>query len=74
MKTMLEMDKYRSIVENIMSYSVKSCPGLPNPVRELAGNVSSPSSEHWRAPEISLLAKKPERREQRLMHRCPRDI
>jgi hypothetical protein len=40
---------YRSIVGKIMYYATKIAPEVCNAVRELAGHLSSPGEEHWKA-------------------------
>jgi hypothetical protein len=47
----VKMEAYRSIVGKIMYYTTKIAPELSNAVRELAGHLSNPSEEHWKALE-----------------------
>jgi hypothetical protein len=46
---MVELDAYRSIVGKIMCYATKIAPEICNAVRELAGHLSNPGAEHWKA-------------------------
>jgi hypothetical protein len=48
---MVDLDAYRSIVGKIMYYATKIAPGICNAVRELAGRLSNPGEEHWKALE-----------------------
>jgi hypothetical protein len=48
---MVELDTYRSIVGKIMYYATKLAPEICNAVRELAGHLSNPGAEHWKALE-----------------------
>jgi hypothetical protein len=48
---MVELDAYRSIVGKIMYYATKIAPDICNAVRELAGHLSNPGTEHWKALE-----------------------
>jgi hypothetical protein len=49
--TMLGLDAYRSIVGKIMYYATKISPEICNAVRELAGHLSNPGKDHWKALE-----------------------
>jgi hypothetical protein len=48
---MIDLNAYRSIVGNIMYYATKIAPEIGNAVRELAGNLSNPGEDHWKALE-----------------------
>jgi hypothetical protein len=48
---MVEIDAYRSIVGKIIYYATKIAPEICNAVRELAGHLSNPGEEHWKALE-----------------------
>jgi hypothetical protein len=45
--TMVDIDSYRSILGKIMYYAPEIC----NAVRELAGHLSNPGDDHWKALE-----------------------
>jgi hypothetical protein len=51
---MVELDAYRSIVGKIMYYATKIAPDISNAARELAGHLSNPGMEHWRALERNV--------------------
>jgi hypothetical protein len=48
---LVELDAYISIVGKIMYYATKIAPDICNAVRELAGHLSNPGAEHWKALE-----------------------
>jgi hypothetical protein len=48
---MIELGAYRSIVGTIMYYATKISPDIFNAAIELAGHLSNPGTEHWRALE-----------------------
>jgi hypothetical protein len=48
---MVDIDAYRSIVGKIMYNATKIAPEICNAVRELAGHLSNPGEEHWKALE-----------------------
>jgi hypothetical protein len=48
---MVDIDPYRSIVGKIMYCATKIAPEIFNAVRELAGHLSNPGVEHWKALE-----------------------
>jgi Reverse transcriptase (RNA-dependent DNA polymerase) len=47
----VDIDAYRSIVGKIMYYAIKIAPEICNTIRELAGHLSNPGEEHWKALE-----------------------
>jgi hypothetical protein len=47
----VDLDAYRYIIGKIMYYATKIAPGICNAVRELAGHLSNPGEEHWKALE-----------------------
>jgi hypothetical protein len=47
----VDIDAYRSIVGRIMHYATKIAQEICNAVRELAGHLSKPGEEHWKALE-----------------------
>jgi hypothetical protein len=49
--SMVELYANRSIVGKIMYYATKIAPAICNAVRELAGHLSNPGAEHWKAIE-----------------------
>jgi hypothetical protein len=49
--TMVVIDSCRSIVGKIMYYTIKIAPEICNAVRELAGHLSNPGEDHWKALE-----------------------
>jgi hypothetical protein len=48
---MVDIDAYRSIMGKIMYYATKIASEVCNTVRELAGHLSNPGEEHWKALE-----------------------
>jgi hypothetical protein len=48
---MVDKDAYSSIVGKTMYYATKIAPEICNVVRELAGHLSNPGEEHWKALE-----------------------
>jgi hypothetical protein len=48
---MVELDAYRSIVGKIMYYATKIAPEICHEDRDLAGHLSNPGAEHWKALE-----------------------
>jgi hypothetical protein len=48
---MVDLDGYRSIVGKIMYYATKIAPEICNAVRELAGHLSNPGEDYWKALE-----------------------
>jgi hypothetical protein len=48
---MVELDAYRSFFGKIMYYADMIAPEICNAVRELAGHLSNPGAEHWKALE-----------------------
>jgi hypothetical protein len=48
---MIDIDSYRSIAGKIMYYATKIAPEICNEVRELAGHLSNPGEDHWKALE-----------------------
>jgi hypothetical protein len=48
---MVELDACRSIVGKFMYYATKIAPEICNAVSELAGHLSNPGAEHWKALE-----------------------
>ena len=51
---MVDIDAYRSIVGKIMYNATKITPEICYAVRELAGHLSNPGEEHWKALEDVL--------------------
>jgi hypothetical protein len=49
--TTVDLDGYRSIVGKIMYYATKIAPEICNAVRELAGHLSNPGEDYWKALE-----------------------
>jgi hypothetical protein len=49
--TMIDIDGYRSIVGKIMYCATKIAREISNAVRELAGHLSNPEEDHWKALE-----------------------
>jgi hypothetical protein len=47
----VELDANRSIIGKIMYYATKIAPEICNEVKELAGHLSNPGTEHWKALE-----------------------
>jgi hypothetical protein len=47
----VELDAYRSIVGEVLTYAKKVAPDMNNVVRELAQFLSKPGPEHWKALE-----------------------
>jgi hypothetical protein len=48
---MIDLDAYRSIVAKIMYYATKIASEICNAERELAGHLSNPGEDHWKALE-----------------------
>jgi hypothetical protein len=50
-REIMKMEAYRSIVGMIMYYMTKIAPEFSNAAREVAGHLSNPNEEHWKALE-----------------------
>jgi hypothetical protein len=48
---MIDLDAYRSIAGRIMYYATKIAPEICKAVRELAGHLSNPGEDYWKALE-----------------------
>jgi len=69
---MVDIDNYRSLVGKLLYFSVKVAPELSNATRDLAGHMSNPGADHWKAAErlVGYVSKK----KIGLTYRQPREL